>query len=203
MKGAYEMILSNFAKRLLVGGAIAAAVIGACALAPTTVAHAAAAFQTAVPPQSTPADAQGQPPHARLEKLYADEQKLQTTQQQRLDNTSKVISATQSDIDKQNGLGKDTTALVTALNTYKAAVATAQDEHASAQGILDTHAGFDASGNVTDAAQARTTVQSASQAQREFHLTMNQAGFDLRTQIRLWRIKNRQTVASAAESAIN
>jgi Spy/CpxP family protein refolding chaperone len=197
------MIFTNFAKKLLIGGAIAVGVIGAYAFASANVALAAAPAQTAVPPQTSPAEVKGQLTPARLKVLYVREQNLQAAQQKRLANTSNVISKTQTYIDEQNGLGKDTTALVTALNAYTTSVTTAQAAHTTAQGILDTHAGFDGSGNVTDAAQARTTVLTAGQAQREFHLTLNQAGVDLRTEMRLWRIQNRQVAVSEAETAID
>jgi hypothetical protein len=197
------MIFTNFAKKLLIGGAIAVGVIGAYAFASANVALAAAPAQTAVPPQTSLAEVKGQLTPARLKVLYVREQNLQAAQQKRLANTSNVISKTQTYIDEQNGLGKDTTALVTALNAYTTSVTTAQAAHVTAQGILDTHAGFDGSGNVTDAAQARTTVLTADQAQREFHLTMNQAGVDLRTEMRLWRIQNRQVAVSEAETEID
>jgi hypothetical protein len=191
------MNITNFVRKMIAGGAIAFGAIGVAALAPSLLAHAA----TTPPPSATTSTAPAATATvtstvsanpARLARLHQAEQKIQATQQKRLDNTGKVISTTQSFIDKQTGLGKDTSALVTALNTYKAAVATAQTEHTAAQTVLTAHAGFDSNGNVTDPTLARTTVQTAGQSQREFHLTMNQAAFDLRTQILLWRVINRE-----------
>ena len=182
------MKFSKLFKKVLASGIAATALIGGLALTPTLIARAdtptpaTAAAATAKPAQANP---------TRLQNLFKAEQKLQPAQGQRLDGTSKVISSTQQFIDKQAGLGRDTTDLVKALDAYKAAVASAGDLHQQAQVILDAHAGFDANGVVTDAAAARTTVTGAGRAQREFHLTMNMAAFDLRGRVGLWRIEHR------------
>jgi hypothetical protein len=177
------MVISKPLKKLIASGVIAAALIGSLVLVPLIVARAdtpaPAAVATAQPAQPDP---------TRLQNQFAAEQKLQTTQSQRLDGASKVISTTQQFIDRQNGLGKDTDGLVQLLNAYKATVENARDLHQRAQGFLDAHAGFEANGVETDAAAARTTVTNAGRTQREFYLTMNLAAFDLRRRIQLWRL---------------
>jgi hypothetical protein len=194
-----DMKITQLVKKFAIGGIAVSMVVGGVALAPTMAARAAtSAFVSApvgatpgTPAPATPESTAKKPDGARLQKLYEREQDLQARQQQRLDNTAKVISETQQYIDKQNAAGKDTSVLVSALNTYKAAVTTAQGDHSTAQGILDTHAGFDASGKVVDAEQARATVKDAGIAQREFHLVMNQAGVNLHTAVQLYRLAQR------------
>ncbi|MCL5959687.1 MAG: hypothetical protein M1358_10315, partial [Chloroflexi bacterium] len=102
-----------------------------------------------------------------------------------------LAAKVQSYIDNQKAKGKDTSSLETALANFKAAVATAQSDYDTAKSTLDARAGFDANGEVTDIAQARSTVQTAGKAERQFHQTMRKATVDLRKALRQYRQANR------------
>ena len=181
------MNISRIVKVMVVSGLAASALLGGVALVPGTVAQAESTQVETVAPQS-PAAA---PAPVRLRNLFQVEQKLHTAQGKRLDNTTRVISATQQFIDRQNAQGNDTTPLVSALNVYTAAVEQAREEYVKAQGIIDTRAGFDGSGTVTDATLARQTVKDAGAQLRLFHLTMRRARIVLHTAIREFRLAHR------------
>lgn len=110
----------------------------------------------------------------------AREQELLAKQQIRLDSTDQYVEKAQTLIATLKAQGKDTDSLETALATFQQQVATAQASHNTAAAILNTHAGFDSAGQVSDPEQARQTLTSAQQALRDAHKTLQQAGQDAR-----------------------
>jgi hypothetical protein len=90
-------------------------------------------------------------------------------------------------IEKAKANGVDTSELDTALAQFKGQMARAELSHDEAAAIIDTHAGFNGGGKVTDAAQALETVKGAGHALREAAQEMLGAAKDLRAAVQAWR----------------
>jgi hypothetical protein len=122
----------------------------------------------------------------RLENLLKREQIVLNDQQQRLDLSNRVVAAAQTWISRLQEQGKDVTALQNALAAFQAGISQAQGSFDTAQSVLNTHAGFDDSGHVTNNVQALQTLLDAGRAERQFHLTITQATIDFRQAVRLY-----------------
>lgn len=175
---------------LMLAGVIAAAPTGAALAAP-----------------GTPPAKQGQLDQAaktRLEQAYQREQAWLSQQADNLNKLNNVAGKVQQFITTQQGKGKDVTALQAALTTFQSQIATAQSAHNTAAKVLSTHTGFDANGQVTEAAQARQTVLEARQSLRAAHTVMRQAVTDLHRAVREWRqangVKTKQPAATPGNS---
>ncbi len=177
--------------RMIVGLSVGGLVLaGAIAAVPTTALAA---------PATPPAQGQlRQARDARLEQAYRREQEWLNTQQTNLGRMTSVAGKVQQFITTQQGKGKDVTALQAALTTFNSQIASAQAAHTTAANVLSAHAGFDASGKVTDAAQARQTLLDARQSLRDAHNVMRQAVLDLHRAVRTWRQENGLKAAQPA-----
>ncbi len=120
---------------------------------------------------------------AALQKLL----EIQQAQGEHLVEGEEIISRMEAFIGEQKDLGFDTDGLESALQDFSTAYASAQANHNEADGILESPAGFDISGMVTDPDQARSTLSTAGAAQRQFHLTASQARIDLRNAVQDYR----------------
>ena len=143
-----------------------------------------------VAPSTSVSAADLQQDGTHLENLLKREQIVITNQQERLNLSNQAVNAAQQWIADLQAEGKDTAALQTALTAFQNSIAQAQSSFDTAKGILDAHAGFDASGNVTDRAQALKTVVDAGRAERQFHLTITQATINFRTAVHEYRQSN-------------
>ncbi len=85
-------------------------------------------------------------------------------QQGNINTVKQAADVADEFIQDEKAAGRDTSALETALANFRAKLNEAQTAHDQAAQTLNNKAGFDASGNVTDPAQARATLQSARQA---------------------------------------
>jgi len=124
---------------------------------------------------------------ALLEKAYQAEQKALDTQAKNLDRADKLSARIQTLIDTAKGKGLDTSKLQTALAAFNAKVSDAKTLHAKAADILAAHAGFDASGKVTDPAQARKTLTSAHQSLKDARQSLGGSFKDLMNAVKNWR----------------
>lgn len=125
-----------------------------------------------------------------LEYALKREQLRLTGQQDRLDLARQGAADAQSLIDELSDRGKDTSKIQAALDTFKTQIETAQTAHDEAKQILDAKAGFDANGKVTDAEQARETLQNARQAMEEARKILQQASQDFRQAMHEFRQAN-------------
>ncbi len=148
------------------------------------------AMPTSIAYAATP---QPQRDYIGLEYALKREQLRLTGQQDRLDLARQGTDDVQSLIDELNGQGKDTAKIQAALDTFKTQIEAAQAAHDEASQILDAKAGFDVNGKVTDAEQARETLQSARQALEEARKILQQASQDFRQAMREFRQDNRPT----------
>lgn len=89
---------------------------------------------------------------------------------------------------KENG--KDVSAIETALADYKKAVEASQPLYEQAVQLVQTHAGFDANGKVTDLEKARETVKSLGETLQKHREVMGDALKALREALKAFRDAN-------------
>jgi hypothetical protein len=126
-------------------------------------------------------------PNPTLEKAWASQlQKYAKLGKMFDDNNARLVKL-QARLDQAAAKGKDVTAVQTALNNFKAALETARPIYASMDSIISAHQGFDASGKVTDAAQAKTTLEAMRVKLEEIKSAMNGTGKALRDALKAFR----------------
>ncbi|MFN8595999.1 MAG: hypothetical protein U0559_07430 [Anaerolineae bacterium] len=126
-----------------------------------------------------------------LENLLKREQIVLNNQQERLTLSQQAVEKAQQWLADLQAEGKDVAALQAALSAFQNGLAQAQTSFNTAKQALDAHAGFDASGKVTNAAQALKTLVDAGRAERQFHLTITQATLDFRAAVRAYLQANK------------
>ncbi len=174
---------------VLIGLLVGAAVLAVPAVAQAQSTNPPAA--TATPAAQSAQDRQANQA-ARLEKAYQAELKQSDVQAKRLSAADARVQKFTDRIAALKALGKDTTALDAALSNFKTMLATAHTDHESAANILKTHAGFDASGKVTNAQLAQDTVQQARQLLRDVPQTLRPSIRDIVQAIRQFIKANRR-----------
>jgi len=97
--------------------------------------------------------------YPRLVQAWQRQQQVYARLGNMFDRVDQRLQRGQELIDKAKANGKDVTALQAALDAFSAAVKDARPVYESGKGIVASHKGFDADGNVVDAAQALQTVQ--------------------------------------------
>jgi len=122
-------------------------------------------------------------------RLKAEQQGLASLQKG-LAGAGTLSTKAQQFITRQKGAGKDTSKLESALTAFKTTVATAQQGFDRAQGLLKSPGGFDAGGQVTDPARARTALQDARQALQTARQALRQGTATLRQAMRDFRSAN-------------
>jgi uncharacterized protein YlxW (UPF0749 family) len=115
------------------------------------------------------------------------EQTWLNTQQNHLDKANQAAAKAQELIDAAKSEGKDVAALEAGLAVFKNQISSAQSAHDVACGILSTHAGFDADGNITDRDAAHQTIISARQSLENAHKMIDQAVRDLNRVVKDWK----------------
>lgn len=131
------------------------------------------------------------PPHGemtdeRLEKIWAKQLQLY----EKLGKTEDFIGKAQKLIDRASEHGKDVSAVQAALDAFADAVEDAKPIYESGQAIVDSHAGFDDSGKVTDSEQAKETVRAMGEKMKEIKDAMGGTGQALRDAIHAFRAAN-------------
>jgi len=122
--------------------------------------------------------------------LAADYQKELTavkTQDANLTKVDTLVGKANTFLTNLKDKGRDIAILQTVLNQFNQDLATATTFNTAATQILNTHAGFDSSGNVVDQAQALTTVISARDKLVEARLTLKGGIADVRDAIQFYR----------------
>lgn len=113
------------------------------------------------------------------------------------------IDRVQQLIDRAKANGKDASAVQTALDAFKAAVQKAQPIYESANGIVNSHQGFDGNGKVTDVAKAQETIKAMNAKFKEIKDAMGGTGKALHQAIKAFREANpppkRSTPTPASE----
>ncbi len=170
--------MKNMFKKMLLAVSAAALVFAAF---PVTSAFAA---------DDTP-PASGAVSNEKLEKVWARQLQAYEKIGKAFADVDAHIAKFQERIDKAAANGKDVTALQAALDAYEAALKSAQPTYASIGSIVTTHAGFDASGKVTDAEQAKSTVEQMRTKMQEIKSTMGGTFKALREALKAFREANK------------
>ena len=131
----------------------------------------------------------------RLVQVWTREQAINVKLGTFMNDVDQRITKGQELINKARANGKDTSAVQTALVAFSAAVKQAQPIYQSAQGIVSSHSGFDANGQVTDPAQALTTVQGLGGKFKDIHQLLQGPRVALRDAIKAFRQANAPTAA--------
>ncbi len=131
------------------------------------------------------------PPHGeltdeRLEQIWAK----QLHAYEKIGKTDDAIGKLQGLIDRLAEHGKDVSDLQAALDAFADAAEGAKPIYESAQSIIDSHAGFDANGKVTDSEQAKETVRAMGEKLKEIKDAMGGTGKALRDALHAFREAN-------------
>jgi hypothetical protein len=136
----------------------------------------------------------------RLERLFQSQQERFDHQTGVLARAESLTEGVQGKIDKATARGLDATAVQAALDAFAAALPAAQTAHDQAGRLIESHAGFDDKGKVTDVASAVETIRGIHAAFREFVETLLPQFRALRRAIRAFIVENnlpRREAASA------
>ncbi len=186
------MIATWFKKSLIV------AVITAMGLSALPLASVYAQSPTPVTPTTTPSSTD------RLQNAWSRQQKIYARIGTMLGRVNGTISKIQTRLDDLQAKGKDVSSIQTALDAFSTAIKNVQPIYTAMQAIVQTHAGFDASGNVTDPVQARQTVQSMrTEFQQLRQVGLRDARQALRQAIQAFRQANSSSPTPTPSSALS
>jgi len=122
----------------------------------------------------------------RLEKIWARQLKAY----EKMGKAEGFVEKAQGLIDRASANGKDVSAVQAALDAFEEAIKDARPVYESANGIVNSHQGFDATGNVTDPEKAKETVQQMGGKLKEIREAMHGTGKALREAIQAFREAN-------------
>ncbi len=120
----------------------------------------------------------------RIEQAWARLQSTYVTQSERLAKSDTVTEKIETRIAQANARGWDTTAVQAALDAFIAALPNASAAHEPGAAIIASHAGFDASGKVTDRAAAVQTLKDLRLVIKDTRAAMNGTGEALKNAIK-------------------
>ena len=133
------------------------------------------------------------PTGERLQRAWAREQRVYERLGHFFDNADARIARAQKLIDRASSNGKDVSAIQAAPDAFSGAVTQARPIYEGGKGIIASHSGFDANGNVTDLMKALGTVQNMRAKLREIRQTIMPTVWALREAVREFRQANRPT----------
>ena len=107
------------------------------------------------------------------------------------EDTDAHIAKFQSLIDKAAANGKDVSEIQSALDAYEAALIASKPAYDALGDIINSHAGFDANGKVTDSEQARATLKAVREEMRGIKDSMGGTFKALREAIKAFREANK------------
>ena len=129
---------------------------------------------------------QGELTKERLEKIWARQLRVY----EKLGKVENLIGNAQRLIDRASANGKDVSAVQAALDAFEDAIKDAKPIYESANGIVNSHQGFDSNGKLTDAEKAKETVRQMGEKLKEIRGVMNGTGQALREAIQAFREAN-------------
>jgi len=136
-----------------------------------------------------------------LERMYRIERQRLMVQDGRLKRADQYAAKIDALIARLKGKGRDTAALEQAVAAFRTSMATARHEWQSASDTLSAHAGFDAQGKVTDAAQAAATLKDVHGHMAKASQTGRSAYKDLHAALVAYRKAHRDVAEPAAPPA--
>lgn len=133
---------------------------------------------------------QGQISNERLERVWARQLRLYERIGNGFEREDAFVERVQKLIDWAKENGKDVAAVQAALDAFEAAVKEAHPIYESANGIINSHQGFDSNGKVTDPEKARETVKAMREKLQEIKDTMDGTRKALHEAIKAFREAN-------------
>jgi len=179
--------ITNLFKKVALSAMVIAAGLAALPLSGVS----AAGLSDENTPPTNPA-----PGNLRLQSRWVHEQLIYQRQGDELERASGFITWIQDLLNEANAKGWDTSAVQAALDAFSSVIPAAQSAHENGAAIIAAHAGFDASGKVTDRATAIQTAQSLNQVLKDTRSAMNGTGQALREAIRAFRQAHRPAPAT-------
>jgi hypothetical protein len=122
----------------------------------------------------------------KLEQVWARQLKAY----ERMGKTDEFVAKVQKLLDRATANGKDVSAIQSALDAFVEAAKDAKPIYESANGIINSHQGFDANGKVTDPAKAKETVKAMREKMQEIRTAMDGTGKALHEAIKAFREAN-------------
>jgi len=126
----------------------------------------------------------------RLERVWARQLRLYAQIGHGFARDDAFTDKAQQLIDRAKENGKDVSAVQAALDAFEAALKDAHPIYESANGIVNSHQGFDSNGKVTDPAKAQETVKAMHEKLKEIKDAMNGTGKALHEAIKAFREAN-------------
>jgi len=123
----------------------------------------------------------------RLERIWARQLHIYERIGHGFEHEDRFIERVQGLIDRAEENGKDLSAVQAALDAFEAAVKDARPIYESANGIVNSHQGFDENGKVTDSEKAQETVQAMREKLQEIKDAMGGARKALHEAIKAFR----------------
>jgi len=167
-----------FTRAILIALVAALASLGVASL-PFVSVSAAGAKEPGNPPQ-------GEVSNEKLEKVWAHQLRVY----EKMGKSEEFVAKMQQLIDRAKENGKDVSAVQAALDAFEDAAKDAKPVYESAQGIINSHEGFDANGKVTDPEKAKETVRAMGEKLKEIKDAMGGTGKALRDAIQAFREAN-------------
>ena len=133
----------------------------------------------------------------KLEQIWARQMEAYERTGKGFEDTDAHIAKIQSLIDKAAANGKDVSALQSALDAYEAALLASKPAYDALGEVINTHAGFDSDGKVTDSEQAKATVKEAREQMQALKSSMGGNFKALREAIKAFREANKPETESA------
>lgn len=134
----------------------------------------------------------GQRTNAALERGLQEARQRLSRQDQRLNWANDHAARIDAMIAKLKAKGKDTAALEQAVAAFRSKIGEARQQWEAAKALLANPAGFDAQGKVTNADQARNSLQQGRDAMNKVTETAKTAYRDLRKAVETFRKANRE-----------
>jgi len=166
------------------------ALIAALGVAAMPFVSASAAGDTLTNAYDPPVPLQGQISNERLERVWARQLRLYDRIGHGFERDDAFTEKVQQLIERAKENGKDVSAVQAALDAFEAALKDAHPIYESANGIVNSHQGFDSNGKVTDPAKAQETVKAMHEKLKEIKDAMNGTGKALHEAIKAFREAN-------------
>ena len=128
----------------------------------------------------------GEVSNEKLERVWARQLKAY----ERIGKTDEFVAKVQQLLDRATSNGKDVSAIQSALDAFVEATKDAKPIYESANGIINSHQGFDADGKVTDTAKAKETVKAMREKMQEIRTAMDGTGKALHEAVKAFREAN-------------
>jgi hypothetical protein len=128
--------------------------------------------------------------HERLERVWARQLRLYQRIGNGFEREDRFMARAQELIDRAEANGKNVSRVQAALDDFEAAVKDARPIYESANGIVNSHQGFDENGKVTDPEKAQETIQAMREKLQQIKDAIGGTRKALREAIKAFRESN-------------